>query len=46
MPDDVIAVNRQSVVRAEVGKEHGKALDLLIRRHCLLEVAAHMDANR
>lgn len=45
MPDDMIVVDRQSVIRAEVGKQHRRTLDLRIRRFGELEIAANMDPD-
>nr|DAP81224.1 MAG TPA: hypothetical protein [Caudoviricetes sp.] len=46
MSDDGITINRQAIVRTQIRKQHSKALDLLIRRLCLLKVSADMHAYR
>ena len=45
MANDMVAVDWQSIVHAEVCKEHDKAFDLLICRLADLKIPAHMDAN-
>lgn len=45
MPDDVVAVDRQPVVSAQVCQQHCRRFDLLIRWFCLLKVPAHMNAD-